>query len=516
MSLNWGGGLPMDGGSLTGQITWATGLGAITHILGPTDQTLTIQSGTGRGISIGLAGQTISSNSNITWPTGLGAITHIEGPTDQNLVIEAGVGRSMHLKSENGTTMLIVGIGNDGTQINDNQTFELGTGRDFVADWSTAQATANAPVFGWGAGSAAQGYPFIFTSLANKNKDHDHAAGSNPTIFVHSATDPDSANTQYVGISHNATDGVIETGAGDIVLTPASGLVSFSGTTSSFPALRRTSATLEAVLADVSAYATFQALSLRMENTGSLYWAAGDTSLTRSAAGVVKVSNSSASTGYGQLRAEWPRREFGVAKTPGTAATVTAYGGAPTHTLSGTASNVSDSTGHYVQLSVDTATGGINIETTEVTKTENGPIITFTIKTGAVLPIATERLWVGLGSASLAAADSPSGIHVAAFRYAPTTDTTAFWRFVTNDGGADTGTSTTSTVAIAVSTRYRLTIDATNSASITAYVDGALIATHATNVPTATQALGTACHVTDVAGDSTKELLISSIHYETN
>ena len=397
MSLNWGGGLPMDGGSLTGQITWGTGLGAITHILGPTDQTLTIKSGTGRGMAIGLAGQTISSNSNITWPTGLGAITHITGPSDQNLSIDVG------------------------------------------------------------------------------------------------------------GATRNIVLGASATNA----------LVSWGPATSSYPALRRSSATLEAITADASAYAEIHLSNLRLETAGVVYWNSKSIGLSAPATRVLKVTDN-AGTGYGRVQAHWPRREFGVAKTPGTAATVTAYGGAPTHTLSGTASNVSDSTGHYVQLSVDTAIGGINIEATEVTKTENGPIITFVIKTGAVLPIATERLWVGLGSASLAAADSPSGIHVAAFRYAPTTDTTAFWRAVTNDGGADAGTETTSTVAIAVSTRYILTIDATNSASITFYVDGALIATHATNVPTATQALGTACHVTDVAAGDTKELLISSIHFETN
>lgn len=239
-----------------------------------------------------------------------------------------------------------------------------------------------------------------------------------------------------------------------------------------------------------------------------------DTGLARSAAGIVKVTDGS--TGFGVMRVSQPRREFSVHKTPGTAATLTAVGGTPTHTLSGTASNVSDSSGHYVQLSADTATAGIEIASTECTKTENGPIFTAVIKTGAVLPIATERLWVGLASATLASSDSPSGIHAIAFRYAPTTDGTAFWRAVSNDGGADAGTTTTTTAAIATATRYVLLIDATNSASITFYVNGALVATHATNVPTATQALGTQCFVTDVAGGSTKELLISKILFETN
>jgi hypothetical protein len=260
---------------------------------------------------------------------------------------------------------------------------------------------------------------------------------------------------------------------------------------------------------------------LTLASGGNISWSTtaavtgtNDTGLARSAAGWIKATNGG--TGYGSIYASYPRRVFGAHKTPGTGATLTAVGGTPTHTLSGTASNVSDSTGHYVQLSADTATAGIDIATTEVTKTENGPIVTFVIKTGAVLPIATERLWVGMASASLAAADSPTGAHVMAFRYAPTVDATAFWRVVTNDGGADTGTETTTTSAIAVSTRYVLMIDATNSASIAFYVNGTLVATHTTNLPTATQALGTACHVNDVAAGSTKELLISNIRFETN
>lgn len=229
----------------------------------------------------------------------------------------------------------------------------------------------------------------------------------------------------------------------------------------------------------------------------------------------IKISDGS--TGYGSVQAQWPRRRFGSHKTPGTAATLTAEGGCPTHTLTGTASNVSDSTGHYVQLSGTSGNAGVQIATTECLKTEIGPIVTFVIKTGAVLPITTERLWVGFSSADLSATDSPTGAHVMAFRYAFDADGTAFWRTVTNDGGADTGTTGTSTIAIAISTRYVLTIDATDATSIKFYVNGALATTaHTTNLPTVTTAMGCQCVVNDAVGGATKELLISKITYETN
>jgi hypothetical protein len=42
-----GGGGSFSGGTLTSQITWATGLGNITHVLGPTDRTFTIRAAEG-------------------------------------------------------------------------------------------------------------------------------------------------------------------------------------------------------------------------------------------------------------------------------------------------------------------------------------------------------------------------------------------------------------------------------------------------------------------------------------
>lgn len=47
-----GGGGTFDGGTLTEQILWGTGLGAITHILGPTDQPLLVSSAAGQNLNI--------------------------------------------------------------------------------------------------------------------------------------------------------------------------------------------------------------------------------------------------------------------------------------------------------------------------------------------------------------------------------------------------------------------------------------------------------------------------------
>lgn len=100
----------------------------------------------------------------------------------------------------------------------DDERLIFGTGSDVHADWSTAQATAHMLVWGIRAGGAAGGGGFILTAIGNANKDHDHAAQTNPTLFVHSATDPDTANTQWVSLAHNQTNGVLNTGTGNLTV----------------------------------------------------------------------------------------------------------------------------------------------------------------------------------------------------------------------------------------------------------------------------------------------------------
>ena len=60
--------LPLSGGTMTGQINWGTGLGAITHLLGPTDQPFTIKSAspaaTGNGQNLVLTGAVATTTGN--------------------------------------------------------------------------------------------------------------------------------------------------------------------------------------------------------------------------------------------------------------------------------------------------------------------------------------------------------------------------------------------------------------------------------------------------------------------
>jgi hypothetical protein len=68
----------------------------------------------------------------------------------------------------------------------------------------------------------------IITTYANQQKNHDHAtASTNPTLFIHSATDPDVNNTQWVSLAHDQTNAVVTTGKGKLSLTGAGGVGGF-------------------------------------------------------------------------------------------------------------------------------------------------------------------------------------------------------------------------------------------------------------------------------------------------
>ena len=66
-------------------------------------------------------------------------------------------------------------------------------------------------------------YNFIYTTYDNRKKNHDHTQQVNPTIVIHSATNPDTNNTQWLSLTHDQTDGVITTGAGHLKVESLSG-----------------------------------------------------------------------------------------------------------------------------------------------------------------------------------------------------------------------------------------------------------------------------------------------------
>jgi hypothetical protein len=60
----------------------------------------------------------------------------------------------------------------------------------------------------------------LFCEYADRTFNFAHSVQTNPTIFLHSANQ---STTEWISFSHNQTDGVIQTGEGNIQLLPATG-----------------------------------------------------------------------------------------------------------------------------------------------------------------------------------------------------------------------------------------------------------------------------------------------------
>lgn len=100
----------------------------------------------------------------------------------------------------------------------DNQPLYLGSSTDSMIMWNALQTPDSLML---ALGSDSNG--LVITTKANTGYDFAHALQTNPTLFIHSATQ---STTQWTGITHNQTDTLITSGVGDIFLNPA-GLVKF-------------------------------------------------------------------------------------------------------------------------------------------------------------------------------------------------------------------------------------------------------------------------------------------------
>lgn len=92
----------------------------------------------------------------------------------------------------------------------------FGTSNDTGVGWNTAQ-TPDTLV--WGLSGAASSNTIVFCEIADDGFDFAHAAQTNPTVYIHSASQ---STTQWIGLTHDQTNAVITSGAGDIYLNPAS------------------------------------------------------------------------------------------------------------------------------------------------------------------------------------------------------------------------------------------------------------------------------------------------------
>lgn len=65
------------------------------------------------------------------------------------------------------------------------------------------------------------GNQLVIGNFFNVNLDYDHAAQTNPTFYIHSDTNPDTANDEWISFTHDVTNGVIDVGSGALTFLNA-------------------------------------------------------------------------------------------------------------------------------------------------------------------------------------------------------------------------------------------------------------------------------------------------------
>jgi hypothetical protein len=84
--------------------------------------------------------------------------------------------------------------------------FDANDSVGFMADTTTDQLVLNT--------GTALGNQLVIGAFLGGSRDYDHANQSNPTLFIHSGSDPNTANDEWVSFAHDGTNAQIATGSG--------------------------------------------------------------------------------------------------------------------------------------------------------------------------------------------------------------------------------------------------------------------------------------------------------------
>lgn len=183
--------------------------------------------------------------------------------------------------------------------------------------------------------------------------------------------------------------------------------------------------------------------------------------------------------------------------------------------FSGALTQVEDASGTYISSGTATNNGvvGWDQNTTDL-KTIQSPKITFVWKTGPTSDsITSVRLWVCVTDNTISNNSTGTLRQLHGFRFDTGNGDAQFFA-VSNDGGA-TPTETNTGVTPAADTRYEMVVDASDPTSVKFYINDVLVATHTTDLPTNTTILGRNITLTNLAGGTTRTILISKYQQET-
>ena len=146
--------------------------------------------------------------------TGTAAILNLPVGTTESFGINFGGDVNLYRSSANG--------------LRTDDSFTVGTGitiignSNFNSQIYIVKGTDDGIKFCLSAADGDDNNHLIITALANYSADHDHdTLSTNPTLYIHSITSPDSDNTQWGSFAHDVTNFVITAGKGAITFCPA-------------------------------------------------------------------------------------------------------------------------------------------------------------------------------------------------------------------------------------------------------------------------------------------------------
>jgi len=189
-------------------------------------------------------------------------------------------------------------------------------------------------------------------------------------------------------------------------------------------------------------------------------------------------SNSSITPTTTDLRVPWGARPPGIGST-----SFYQYGIYPITFPAGTATNGDDSDGLWVSVASPAIANNATFAYINAATTRFDALARIWAR---IKPVDTTALRFFFGYHSYAVGDpttNDTAANTMGFRYNPAIDTGGTIRFYTTDNG---GTANTIDTGVSYSGPHTLCLDASNTSSIKGYIDGVLVATSTTNLPTIT------------------------------
>jgi|SRR5581483_8490362 len=209
-----------------------------------------------------------------------------------------------------------------------------------------------------------------------------------------------------------------------------------------------------------------------------------------------------------------PKLFGGYVVASNSATALTNFGRTSAGSTQGTGSNAVDSTGSFINYLTAGTTGSTAGQSPGAwTEYRYSPRMVACLKFPSSGDLVNIRFYCGLWSSTGPNSDAANNTACASFRYSTAADG-GFFQTMTQVGSSNLRTLKSTGVAVTAGTIYYMAIDASNSNFINFYINGTLVNTHNTNLPTGSTTMGSSV-ITITTENVAKNIKIGAIYFET-